>query len=426
MSGITAIVQNQKIPPFVRVRQSFDQRALSQEEIRRELTAGIEESGLLQGMGPGKRVVLTAGSRGIANLSFITRILVEKVKATGAEPIIIPAMGSHGGATAEGQREVLAGYGITEESMGCRICSSMETVQIGQAGTLPVFIDRIAAGCDGIIVVNRIKAHTGFRGEYESGLLKMLTIGLGKQKGAAICHADGFKYMAQRIPLIGKEILRRAPVLFGVALLENAYEQTCRLTVLPPDEIIRREPELLREAKKNMGRLFFSSCDILLVRQIGKNFSGDGMDPNVTGRFCSECAQGGIQARRIGILDLADASHGNATGMGKADIASRRFFEKLSFDATYPNFITTGSPFDYKMPIIVDNDREVLQTLLNCCQGMDKNRPKIILINNSLELERILITPWLLEETTEPERVQAESLPFDLEFDDAGNLLTEI
>ena len=426
MSGISCLVRNQEIPRFIRVRQKFDRGFLTEKEIRGQLLSELHRKGLLEGIKQGQRICVTAGSRGIANIAFVTRTLVELVKERGAYPSVIPAMGSHGGATARGQLEILAGYGITEKAMGCPIISSMETKQISEINGLPVLIDRYAAGCDGIIAVNRIKPHTGFRGPFESGLMKMLTIGLGKQKGAAVCHEAGFSLMAERIPLLGKEILRKAPVLMGIGLLENAVEKMRRVVALAPEEIEREEPPLLEEARRFMGRLYFESCDILIVRQIGKNFSGDGMDPNVTGRFCSPYASGGLRAERIGILDLAEASHGNGTGMGKADIATRRFYEKLSFDATYPNFITTGTPFDYKMPIIVDNDREVIQTLLSCCQGMDPQRPEIILINNSLELDRILITSWLLDKAVDQERIQALPGELALRFGAAGELLTEI
>ncbi len=426
MSGIASIIPKEKLPNFIRIRQRFDGSRLSRKQIAGELAGQIRAKDLLARVGTGNRICITAGSRGIANITLILRTLADLVKEKGALPVILPAMGSHGGSTALGQKEILTSYGITEEALDCPILSSMETVQIGRAGGLPVFLDRYGAQSDGIIVVNRIKPHTGFRGPYESGLMKMMAVGLGKQKGASVCHGGGFAPMAERIPLIGREVLRKAPVLMGVGLVENADEETCRISVLAPGEIEAAEPDLLAEARSRMGRLYFDSCDILVVRQIGKNFSGDGMDPNVTGRFSSPYAGGGLSAKRVGILDLSQASHGNGTGMGKADIAARRFFEKLSFDATYSNFITTGVPFDYKMPIILDTDLEVFQALLCSCQGMDKQRPEIILINNSLELDRLLITPCLLEKCTDPDQVEVLSEEFGLTFDQKGSLMTEI
>jgi len=418
------LVPDEKIPKFVKIGQKLDRKYLTEKQIISGIRDGIRSQALLEKVCPGMVVCITAGSRGISNIALITKTLVEAVREKGAEPVIIPAMGSHGGATAEGQEAVLESYGITKESMGCRIHASMETKQIGVAEGIPVYIDSFAASCDGIIAVNRIKAHTAFRGEFESGLMKMLAVGLGKQKGAAACHASGFAYMAARISLLGKEIIRNAPILMGIAVIENAYDQTYKIEVLRPEDIVIREPGLLEEAKSVMGRIYFEKCDILIVRQIGKNFSGDGMDPNVTGRFSTEFASGGLNAGRVGILDLAAASQGSAVGMGKADIASRRLFEKIDFDATYANFVTTCNPYDYKMPIILDSDRKVIQALISSCYGVDKDALKMIIINNSQDLGVILVSQALLAECHHRDKIEVLSEPFDLEFDEQQSLLT--
>ncbi len=424
MSPISQLIKAEKIPYLVKIRQKFQQDYLTDQEIIQKIRTDIDRQALLEKVEPCQTIGITAGSRGIANIVLVTKTLVEAVKEKGAVPVIIPAMGSHGGATAQGQEAILAGYGITEETMGCPIHSSMDTLQIGTIEGIPVYFDSFAAACQGIIVVNRIKAHTNFRGSYESGLMKMLAVGLGKQRGAALCHTEGFAAMARRLPLIGGEILRKAPILMGVALLENAYERTCQIEILPACEIEEREPLLLQAAKARMGRIYFDSCDILVVRQIGKNFSGDGMDPNVVGRFSSQFVEGGLEAKRVGILDLSEETYGSAVGMGKADIVCRRLYEKLDMAATYANFLTTGNPFDYKIPIILDNDLSVFQALIGSCWNIDRENPEFILIKNSLEIEEILVSPALLAKCPYPDQIEILSEPFPLEFDSEGNLVT--
>ncbi len=263
-------------------------------------------------------------------------------------------MGSHGGATAEGQRRVIEGYGVTEAFIGCEIRSSMETVLIGTAPNgKPVRIDKNACEADGIIVCGRVKPHTGFRGPYESGIMKMMAIGLGKQFGAEIIHEDGFGRFREYIPMFGTVILRNAPILCGLALLENGYDQTREIVSLTPEEIITKEPELLLRAKGYMPRILFDSCDVLIVDQMGKNISGDGMDPNISGRFPTPFAEGGINAQRVAVLDLTEESHGNACGIGLADITTSRLFHKIDLEQTYPNAITNTVVGEMKIPMIM-------------------------------------------------------------------------
>jgi Domain of unknown function (DUF362) len=350
--------------------------------------------------------------------------LVDRIRALGAHPFLVPAMGSHGGATAEGQLAILESLGINEESMGCPVLSSMETVEISRIDDLPVNIDKNAYEADGIIVLNRVKAHTSFQGPYESGLMKIMAIGLGKQHGAYTCHAKGDDFMSQRITLIGNEIIKRANVLLGVALMENAHERTSRIEVLPAERIPVEEPKLLAEAKKAMGRLWFDTCDVLIVRELGKEYSGAGMDPNVTGRCVNPKLRMGIDAQRIGILDISAASHGNATGMGRADLATRRFFDKISFDGTYPSFVTCYSPMAFMMPIIVDNDEEVFKTAVASSVDIDYENPRIVIIKNSLEIENILISEVMIKEAEAIPQLTIEGEPFSLTFDAEGNLTT--
>ncbi len=425
MSGITKLVSHTKIPRFVRVCQEFPHNGLQQEEIASILQAGFASPEIRERIKPGMRVCITCGSRGVSNYTFVVRWLVDTLKAMGAQPFLIPAMGSHGGAEAEGQLEVLRALGITEESMGCPILSSMETVPIGHAEDFDVCIDKNAAEADGVIVLNRVKAHTSFQGPYESGLMKMMTIGMGKQHGAYICHSKGDDFMSHRISLIGNEVIKKANVIAGVALLENAFDHTYKVVVLPAEKIPEEEPKLLKEAKAAMGKINFPNCDILLVQKIGKNYSGSGADPNIVGRCGNPKLKLGIESKAMIVADLSDESGGNATGMGRFDIGTKKFFDKISFDHTYPNSVTDQSFAAYKIPVIVDSDKESLHTALAIALGGDSNHPRIIIVKNSLEVEYILISEAMIPEAEQAPEMKIVSEPFELEFDEAGNLLTE-
>ena len=370
------------------------------------------------------RICITAGSRGLSNVQLITRTVVDCVKELKGEPFIIPAMGSHGGATAEGQKGILASYNITEETMGCPIISSMETVKIGHADEIDedVQIDKNAYEADGIIVMNRIKAHTGFKGKYESGLMKMITVGLGKQAGAYVAHSAGDDNMPPRLFAIGSEIIRKANIIMGIGLMENAFDKTYKIAFLEPEDIPVKEPDLLNEAKAAMAKIYLDACDVIILEKIGKNYSGGGMDPNVVGRSRLPI---GIKSERMGIWGLSEESHGNATGMGRADVGTRTFFEQISFDDTYPNAITDHDSSVYKIPLIMDNEKECLQASMAICLNMDPEAPRIIILKNSLEVETMLISEALIPEAKTRKELTIESEPFELEFDENGKMLTK-
>ena len=424
MSGITPLVNHIRLPRFAKVRQEFPHchEQLTQEQIAGILDAGFAREDLKKRVRPGMRVCITCGSRGISNYPFVIKQIVEHVKALGGQPFMVPAMGSHGGATAEGQRQVLAALGITEETMGCPLLSSMETVPISHVDDFDVRIDKNAYEADAIIAVNRVKAHTSFRGPYESGVMKILTIGLGKQYGAHTCHARGDDEMSHRIGLIGTEVIHKANVIMGVALVENAFDKTLDVAVMPGEEIPQREPALLTRAKEAMGHLHLPECDILVVQQIGKEFSGSGADPNVVGRGNPKLNVG-IKAQRLVVCDLSDASHGNATGMGKFELGTRRFFNKIDMDQTYPNCITDYSPGGAKIPMIADNDREAMQAAVVTCLNIDYENPRMIIIKNSLEIGTILVSESLLPQARQTEGMAVEGEPFALPFDGQGGLL---
>ena len=420
---VADLVSDQKLPKMFKVRQKFLRNSIDVKEIPNIIKELLSDEKFSSQIRPGMRIAITAGSRGVANVALTTKCIADFVKRKGAEPFIVPAMGSHGGATAEGQKAILAGYGITEEDMECPILSSMEVKKIGLTEDgRDVFIDKYAAESDGIILGCRIKPHTAFRGPYESGIMKMMAIGLGKQHGAEVCHEAGFKNMAKNVPLFGKAIIKNAPILFAVPTIENAYDETCKIVAVNADEIEEKEPALLKEAAANMPRILVDSCDVLVVDQIGKNFSGDGMDPNITGTFCTPYATGGIQAQRVCVLDLSPETHGNGIGLGYSSATTKRVFDKLDLASMYPNAITCTVLGGVRIPIIMESDREAIQVCVRTCNEIDKSAPRIVRIANSLHIEHIMLSESYYEEAAKNENIEIESQPEDLPFDEDGNL----
>ncbi len=426
METITDLIKNVPIPKMVKVREVFDNSHIPAEEIAATVERELSREALGGQIKPGMRIAITCGSRGINHNAVMARAMVDFVKSRGAEPFIVAAMGSHGGATAEGQRQILADYGITEEGMGCPIVSCMDTVEIGLSGTrrLPVRIDKSAAEADGILLYNRIKPHTSFRGRYESGLMKMMAIGLGKQHGAENIHHQSPAVMHELVEEYGLTILKNCPVLGGIAVIENAYDETYLIKGLTPDEIITEEPKLRDLSYETIAHLLFDKCDVLVVDKIGKNISGDGMDPNVSGRFVQpKYCSGGIEAEKVVILDLTDETHGNAQGIGLAEVTTRRLFNKMKLEMTYPTGVTNTFLHLMKIPMIMDNDREALQLALCCCpEAEDPDNMKMIRIPNTAHIEYIEISEGLLPLAKADPRLEILSEPYDLPFDEAGNL----
>lgn len=420
---VADLVKETFVPKMFRVRQKFPHDHIEPERIPELIMSLLSEEKFASRVKPGMRIAITASSRGIANAALITKSIVDFVKSRGARPFIVPAMGSHGGATAEGQKAILASYGITEEYLGCPVISSMEVKKIGvndEGGD--VYIDKNAAEADGIILNCRVKPHTAFRGPYESGMMKMMAIGLGKQYGAEVCHEAGFKNMAKNVPLFGRCILKNAPVLFGVPSIENAYDETAKIVAVAAEDIDRDEPELLKEAFAYMPRILVDSCDVLVVDKIGKNFSGDGMDPNITGTFCTPYATGGIEAQRVAVLDLSQETHGNGIGLGYASATTQRVFDKLDLASMYPNAITCTVLGGVRIPIIMESDKEALQVCIKSCNEIDKKNPRVVRIPNSLHLEHIMLSESYWEEAHANPNLEIESQPEDMPFDSDGNL----
>ena len=421
---ISRLVHANTLPKMAYVHQTFDSQKI--DDVKGELLVQLsrkETRRQLSTVKRGETVAITAGSRQVRNLSLIVKTLVDELKHMGAKPFVIPSMGSHGGATAEGQRQMIGSYGITEEAMGCPIKSDMATVQIGTTSDgKAVCIDRNVALANHIIVLNRVKPHTCFRGPYESGLMKMMAIGLGKQHGAEICHNDGFGRMTKNIEAFGREILEKAPILMGIALVENAYDQTCMIRALTPNEIPDEEPKLLEIARSRMPRILLPSCDFLIVDSMGKNFSGSGMDPNVTGRFVTPYAHGGIDAQRLAVLDLSDESHGNCIGVGVADVTTKRLYDKACPEFAYINGMTSLVIKGTKMPMVMKNDEEAVLACLRTCTGIDRTKPRIVRIPNTLQLSCIQVSEAMKEEVDANEDLAFVSSFQDFAFDKDGNL----
>jgi hypothetical protein len=426
MSGIISqLCAEVKLPHMLKVKQLFDRDRIEGERIGEEVFAELSRPELGDPVKPWMKIAITCGSRGVANVAAITRAIAGFVKSRGASPFVVPAMGSHGGATGEGQRALIEGYGVTEEFTGCPIVSSMETVVIGQSEEgHDVRIDRNAANADGIIVAGRIKPHTDFHGPYESGIMKMMAIGLGKREGADICHQNGFGSMAHMVPLFGKTIIKNAPVILGFAILENAYCETCKFAALRPDEIEEKEPGLLEEARGHLPLIYIKNTDVLVVERIGKNIAGTGMDPNVTGTGpCTPfIAVGGITALRTAILDLTPETHGTAFGMGAAHVVTRRLFHKIDYEATYVNAVTSRGLELIRIPCMVETDKEAVQLALRTCIGNDKDKPRIIRIADSLHTETIWISEAMEEEAAVNPRLQILTGPEPWPFKKDGNL----
>lgn len=422
MGVISDLVKDIPIPKMVQVKQKFDATRL--DNVTDVLSAQLQQDEIKQMIKPGMSIAIAVGSRGVDQIAEITTITVKFLKAYGAKPLIVPSMGSHGGATAAGQIEVLRHLGVTEESAGAPIVSSMEVNKIGELPNgLPVYVDKNACEADGIVVINRIKPHTAFRGPIESGLMKMLSIGLGKQKGAEACHQLGFKHMAEHVPAMARVIIEKLPVLFGVATVENPFDRVARIEVIPAKDIERVETELQIEAKANIPRLFFEQIDVLVVDEIGKNISGDGMDPNVVGRYPTPYAHGGPDVTKIVILDLTNETEGNANGLGTADFTTRYCVDKVDYDKIYANGLTSTVVSPTKIPTTLANDREAIQAAIKTSNILDFTKVRMVRIKNSLEVGTIEVSEALLEEVSANSHLEVVSESYSLEFNQEGNLV---
>ena len=409
------------VPKMVRIRQKFDASKL--EDPIAALKEKLEQPNIRERIKPGQEVAIAVGSRGIAHIDGFTKTVVDEIKSLGATPFIVPCMGSHGGSTDEGQKEVLHHLGIDEHTMGCEVRSSMEVIQIDQmANGLPVYVDKHASKADAIIVINRVKPHTAFRGPIESGIMKMISIGLGKQKGAEACHQLGFKHMHEFVPEMAELMIKKLPIVYGVAVVENAYDETCRVEVLPAENIYEIEVELQKEAKQRLPKILFDQIDVLVIDYIGKNISGDGMDPNITGRYPTPYPTGGPDVNKMVVLDLTKESKGNGNGVGTADFTTARFLEKMDRPGTYMNGLTSTVCAPTKIPTTLENDLLAIKAAVKTCNILDYNTCRLVRIKDTLHLGEIEISLPMLEEAKKHPDIEVISEPYDWEFDEEGYL----
>jgi hypothetical protein len=411
------------LPRMCSVRQKFDaahigdiQATVAKQFGRAEVRALVK---------PGQTVAVGCGSRGVANIATIARCVIRELQALGAKPFIFPAMGSHGAATAEGQRKVLEGYGITEASTGVPIKATMDTVIVGNLddGT-PVHMDRFAAEADGVVVINRIKPHTSFRGATESGVTKMLSIGIGKIIGAATYHQHGMDTFPTLLPKVRDVNLKSRNVLFGVGIVENAHDQTAAIEVIPAGQIAIREPVLQEMAKRQMPQLYFEQIDVLVIDEMGKNISGAGFDPNITGRNRRAVKWNfGPQVKKIVVLGLTHETHGNATGLGGADVITMRLFKEIDIPSTYANIITSMNLDGGAIPIVMNTEREAIQLAVKTVVRVKPENCRIVRIRNTLALSQIQVSePMLAEVRSRPEHFQIASPLAAWAFDADGRL----
>ena len=413
------------LPKMTRIQQQFEAPVLT--ALPATIHAELERINAASIVHPGDTVAITAGSRGVANVATAVKATADYLKTIGAKPFVIPAMGSHGGATPEGQRSVLEHYGITEETAGVPVKATMDVVELGTTELgLPVFLDRLAAEADHVVPLNRIKAHTDFNGSIESGLMKMMVIGLGKQKGANLYHRAFFQYGFENvITAVGGFMLDTGRIAFGIGLLENAHEQTAKAVAMPASQLLQTERQLLVEAKSLMGRLPFDELDLLIVDWVGKNISGTGMDTNVIGRmmqnFEPEPAKPAIL--RIFVRDLTEESDGNATGIGLADFTTTRLVNQIDRRATYMNGITALGPQKSKIPFYYDTDKEAISVALDTIGLTAPEDARVIRIESTLRLTELDISEALLADAKLHSSLKVIGEPEPFDFDAAGNLL---
>jgi hypothetical protein len=412
-------------PRMARIRQRFERQRVDDivNTVRRELER------ILPSDIAGKRIAVAAGSRGIRNIALVIQTVVCHLQARGAAPFIVPAMGSHGGATAAGQVEVLRSLGVTEDYCGAPVRSSMEVVQIGRVPSgcgdgVPVYLDRNAAEADGVILVNRIKTHTDFKGEIESGLMKMSAIGLGKQTQALVLHRDGTRGIRDVMKQVAGVALSSGKILGGVAIIENAYDETAHIEAIRPADIPAREADLLRWSKTMMPKLPVEDIDLLVIDEMGKNYSGTGIDTNIIGRMRipGEPEPPSPRVKYVFVRALSDASHGNAAGIGLVDLITRRLFERIDLEATKQNVATSTFLARAAIPIVLDNDQEAIREALRACWGVRPEAARIVHIPNTLELENVRVSEPLLGEVQDREGIEILGPAEPMAFDAQGNL----
>jgi hypothetical protein len=415
---IEDLLEGVELPRMALVEQRIDTPA-TLPDIGEAVRDALRPVGL-----PSGSVAVGVGSRGVAGIGEVVKALVNALKQAGAEPFVVPAMGSHGASTAEGQVRVLEHLRVGEKEIGCPIKATMESVLLGETPSgVEVYMDRNAHEADAVIVVNRVKPHTAFRGVVESGPTKMLAVGLSKQKGAHSVHAAGWEDIRHTIPEAAHVTVESGKIAFGLAVLENAWEEPYKVVAVPAEKMAESEAPLLEEAKQNLLRLPFDAIDVLIVDEIGKNISGDGADPNVTGRYPTPYATGSPEVERMVFLDLTDETGGNANGVGLADVVTERLASKVDRPGTYLNALTSTTPQPVKLPMVMPTDRLAMAAALEMCAGVSQRDARFVRIRNTLKLRRIYASEALLPEVEKNERLHIVEEAHPMRFGDDGALV---
>lgn len=411
------------MPKMVRIREKYEDDKI--EDIKSHLINELDNLDIDKASLKGKSLAITVGSRGIPSLPLMIRTLCDKLKDWGAEPFIIPAMGSHGGGTAEGNLEVINGYGITEEAMGVPIKASMDVVLIGQmedAAKTPIYCDKYAAEADGIILFNKVKPHTDFKGYHESGICKMIAIGIAKHTGCSWFHKQGFDTFGERIPIVAKEFLEKMNVVMGIGVVQNAYDEISELMAFPKDKIMEGDHKMLEIAKRRLPKMKFDNIDVLIIDRIGKNISGEGADPNVTGRGFMPYFKDDFHCKKLFIRGLTEQSHHNACGLGLADITTRRCLNSCDWESTWINLSTNTMIDGGKIPVYQNNDFEALRLAIRTCTKIDYSKARVARIRDTLTLDEIEISESLIDDVKDRDDVEILTEPYELKFDKDGYL----
>ncbi|MGL4424550.1 MAG: DUF362 domain-containing protein [Gemmataceae bacterium] len=416
-----------ELPLLHRVRQTAPQPVVA--DVAGTVRRLWATTPALAHLSPGARIAVGCGSRGIQNYFAITLATVQALQARGFQPFIVSAMGSHGGANPAGQRELLAGYGLTEAALGVPIRTEMDVIEIGRNSFgEPVWWDQNALAADAVVTISRVKPHTDFRGAFESGILKMLVIGLGKRHGADQHHNWGTRGLQELMPDSAKVILAQTKFVAGLAILENAREETGHLEIVSTADLFSREPILLEQARGMMGRLPFDQLDLLLVGECGKNYSGAGLDPNVVGRLLIEAspemelAAAKPRITRIGLFDISPESHGNGTGIGIADLTTERALAAIDPVPFRMNNLTARTLWRSKLPIAFSTDREMVQACIETCWQPIAEKRRLAMIPNTLEVAEMMVSPALLPEVLVHPHLEVDGEAFAFPFDAAGQL----
>ena len=410
-----------------RVSQVFENKKIN--NISEKMIQELEKINFKEKIKPGMQIGITVGSRGIDNLDLITKKIIQEVKKYGGSPIIIAAMGSHGGTTVEGQLSILESYGITEEKMGVPVKATTETVELGKLEKgLPVYLNKIAISLNGLIIINRIKVHTSFKSDIESGLCKMLAVGLGGHKGASLVHSLGVKGLSDYMVKFAEVIIQKAPILCGIGILENSYDKTYKIISANPRDFKKVDRKLLKECKRILPRLPVSDIDLLIIEQIGKNISGTGMDTNVVGGI-TEFPKGSFyppKIKEIILLDLTPESHGNAHGVGLATSITKKLYKKIDFKATYTNSIASGFLNKSRIPMVFSTEKEAFNACLGVLGNLPTIKPRIIIIKNTLKLDELYVSEPVWEEIKEQKNIFSLDNWEELKFDNEGRLNLKI